>query len=181
MNKTKAAKCGSAALFRRLWLGVALAQVGLLAAGCHTTEKSAAAQAAGEGIAAVQIRGNTPGQITEAAAQVFEEHGYTRGSRRSSTLIFEKKGSKLSNLAYGNWTGGIPIWTRVKLAIISTGEAEYTLQCNAFHVRDKGGATEEELRIGKLNSGPYKKLLEEIAARFKGPNSAKPAFSALKN
>ncbi len=144
-----------------------------LAAGCHTTDNPNAAEAAEKGTASVQIKGNTPGQIAAAAAEVFQSHGYLRtGKRTGNNLIFEKPGSKLSNLAYGNWIGDVPIWTRVKVSIIPTGEARYTLLCIAYNVRDRGGATEEEMKISKMSSGRYQKLLNEVAAKFRPASPA---------
>ncbi|HEY5910930.1 MAG TPA: hypothetical protein VJA21_10045 [Verrucomicrobiae bacterium] len=148
---------------------------GLVTTSCHTPNTPARTEAAASGTGAVQIRGVTPGQISQAAAEIFQKHGYTPGGKRTGPLVFEKEASKWSNLAYGNWTGGIPIWIRVRLAILPAGEAEHTLQCRAFRVRDKGGATEEELKISKLDSGPYRKLLEEIASRFQPPSGGPSA------
>ncbi len=139
-----------------------------LGAGCHTTNNPVAAEAVADAIAAVQIKGNTPGQIRDVAGEVFEEHGWTRGSRRAGELVFEKPGSKFSNFAYGNWMGDTPMWVRAKLFILPSGEQQYTLQCKAYRVRDKGSATEEELKVGRMSNGPYQKLLDEIASRFKG-------------
>lgn len=157
---------------------IAASVFGLLGAGCHTTDNPAAAEATASATAAVQIRGNTPGQITQMATEVFQEHGFTRGSKREGALVFEKPGGKMSNLAYGNWMGDTPIWLRVKLSVIPSGEQQYTLQCKAYHVRDKGSATEEELKIGKMGNGPYQKLLDEVASRFKRPSEPPTASSA---
>ncbi len=142
--------------------------VAVVLTACHTTNNPTATEAAAEAIAAVQIRGNTPGQITQVATEVFQAHGYARGSKRVGGLVFEKPAGKMSNLAYGSWVGDTPVWTRVKLSMVSTGEAEYTLACRAFHVRDKGSSMEEEIKIGRMGSGPYQKLLDEVAARFRG-------------
>lgn len=146
--------------------GVVLLGLIVGAVGCRTTSKPAGGEAAAGAIASIQLRGNTPGQIREVATEVFEEHGYIRGSRRPSEMVFEKPGSKLSNIVYGSWIGDTPVWIRVKLFLAPAGEQEYTLECKAYHVQDKGSATEEELKIGRLGSGAYRKLLDEIAARF---------------
>lgn len=153
-------------------LTTAVLLFGLLGTGCHTTPNPPAAEAV---TAAVQIRGNTPGQITQMVTEVFQEHGYTQGSKRAGALVFEKPGSKLSNLAYGSWLGETPVWVRVKLSIIPSGEQQYTLRCQAYRVQDKGSSTEEELKIGKMGNGPYQKLLEEVASRFKPTDVAWPA------
>jgi hypothetical protein len=138
----------------------------LLFAGCHTTEKSAEEKPTSSAWASVQIHGNTPGQISQVTSEVFKEHGFTRGGQPKGGLVFEKEASKFSNLAYGNWIGDVPVWTRVKVSIVPAGEATYSLECTAYNVRDKGGATEEEIKM-HMGKGTYQKLLDEIAARFK--------------
>ncbi len=153
--------------WRGAWLFVLTALVSFLLTGCHTTNNPAAAEASADATAAVQIRGNTPGQISQVATEVFENHGYTRPSKQSGALVFEKPGSKLSNLAYGNWMGDSPIWIRVKLSIVPTGEQQYSLLCTAYHIRDRGSSTEEQMKVNRVSSGPYQKILDEIAKRFR--------------
>jgi hypothetical protein len=130
--------------------------------GCQSADQKAS------NLASVVISGNTPGQIREAAKDVFVKNGYEPARTGPAGLIFEKQGSSMSNFAYGNWMGDAPIWMRVKLNIVPAGEMAYRLQCSAYIIRDRGGATEEELPVSKVHKGRYKKLLEEVAQRFKG-------------
>ncbi len=83
--------------------------------GCQTT-----GQQEMPSLAAVEIAGNTPGQISAVAKVVFEEDGYELAKPGLTSLIFEKKASGMSNLAYGNW-GGTPVWLRVKVLILPLG------------------------------------------------------------
>jgi len=137
--------------------------IGCLISGlsCRSTD-----EAASSGLASVTISGNTPGQIREAATDVFLRNGYQVARTDPATLVFEKQGSGMSNFAYGNWLGDEPIWMRVKVNIVPAGEMTFRLQCSAYIVRDRGGATEEELAVSKVRKGKYKKLLEEVARQF---------------
>ena len=133
---------------------------------CASGCRSAGAHSAG-GFASVVISGNTPGQIRDAAVEVFARDGYIATQKDDpGNLVFEKEGSKMSNFAYGNWMGDTPIWMRVKAAIVPAGEMRSRLQCHAFLVRDRGSAAEEELPVSRLHRGQYQKLLEEVAQRF---------------
>ncbi len=159
------------ALTRYLFLAAAATLLGTILSGCHTTNNPEVAEAAADATASVQIRGNTPGQIAEVATEVFEKHGYIRAGKRSYPLVFEKRGSKLSNLAYGSWTSDTPIWVRVKVSVLPAGEQTYLLQAIAYYVRDRGSSTEEELKVNRVSSWPYQKVLDEIAKRFRAPKT----------
>jgi len=148
-----------------LWLSVLLAIGGLAlaTAGCGTFDKAPASK-----FAAVRIQGNTPGQIRDAAAEVFRDHGF-RVTLGKTNLVCEKEGSGMDNFAYGNWMGGEPVWLRVKATIVPLSEATFRLQCLAYKVRDKGSfAFEEEVQVSRMSSRPYRKMFEEVAAKLRG-------------
>jgi hypothetical protein len=146
----------------RIGLGVRCVMVAclLLMMGCRSTEKSP------KPFASVTITGNTPGQIREAATDVFHSNGYHASEPAPGKLLFEKRGGAMSNFAYGSWLGDDPVWIRVKALIMPAGEMTYRLQCSAFMVRDRGGATEEEVALTRLHHGSYQKLLDEVANRL---------------
>lgn len=127
---------------------------------CSTTE-----QAQRRVLATVEIHGNTPGQIQPVTIEVFQKDGYQLAQRTSTEMVFEKLGTGWHNLAYGDWMG-TAIWVRVKLQFVPTTDQGCRIDCRAYLVRDKGGATEEELPVGKSHHKDYQKVLDELAARF---------------
>jgi hypothetical protein len=133
--------------------------------GCRTADIPPEAR-----FASVEIRGNTPGQIAQAAAEVFREEGYEVMSSEPDNLIFEKKASGLNNFAYGNWTEN-KVWVRVNAAIVPVSEMTFRLQCQAHLLRDRGEPLEEEIKVSRLRRGGYQKLLDEVSERLRGrPN-----------
>jgi hypothetical protein len=144
----------------------------LLGAGCKSAGKPAAGC-----FASVEINGNTPGQISRVAVEVFRENGYLAAHSGPPEMVFEKRGSTMNNLAYGNWMGGEPVWVRVKVSIVRTGEMANRLQCTASLLRDRNGLMEEEIKVSRLRSGPYQKLLEEVRRRL-NPARAEGSSSA---
>jgi hypothetical protein len=132
----------------------------VLGAGCHSTDQPASS------FASTTISGNTPGQIRDAALLVFREDGYRAAQLDPGALIFEKEGTRMNEIAYGNWLGDIPVWVRVKASVVPYGEMTYRLQCQAFMVRDRGTGAEEEVALGGLHRGPYQKLLDKVAQRL---------------
>lgn len=135
---------------------------GLVVSGCKSAEKQPV-----PGFAAVELTGNTPGQISEMAQEVFAEQGYQVARSGVTSLVFEKKGTGMNNAAYGNWLGDAPVWVRVKAQIGSVAGRTFRLECQAYMVRDRGAATEEEIKLGSMRRKPYQKLLDEVAARLK--------------
>ena len=54
-----------------------------------------------------------------------------------------------------------------KLNIAPIGEARFRLECVPVLVKDKGGSTEEEIKISSMHHRPYQDLLDQVAARLK--------------
>ena len=152
----------------RFWAVFALLLSCVAVAGCHSTPE------AQEGIlSSVVLRGNTPGQIAQVTTEVFRKHDYEVSEAGLNRLMFEKKGSAMNSLAYGSWFPDEPVWVRVRASIVPTGEQTFRLQCSGWLVKDRGGATEEEIKIRHMHHRPYDELLGEVAARL-GGNVAAP-------
>jgi hypothetical protein len=111
----------------------------------------------------VEIYGYTPRQISDMTIQVFKENHFMVAFSGPTRLQFEKKGSTMDNVAYGNWLEA-PIWIRVKVSIENIGEAKFRLRSEAFYLRDRGATTEEQINA---SSGPYDKMLNEVASRLR--------------
>jgi hypothetical protein len=138
----------------------------LLSAGCATRDKP-------DYIAAVEIHGNTPGQIAAVTEAVFAENGYKLAGGSATKPVFEKPGSGMNKFAYGDWVGDTEVWVRVKVSITPVEEAVWRIDCRPFLVKDKGRSMEEEIKVSSVHHKPYQKLLDDIAARLK-PKPANP-------
>jgi len=135
----------------------------LASLGCKSTQHRASH------FASVEIRGNTPGQIHDAATAVFLENGYKLAKPGLTSFVFEKEASKLSNFTHGSWAGDAPVVVRVKVSIVPVAEADFRLECDAFMVRDAGsGLLEDESHVSRLYAGSYQKLLDKVAGRLRG-------------
>jgi hypothetical protein len=145
------------------WLAAILVLVVCLldASGCHSTDRPASAS-----FASTTISGNTPGQIRDAAIVVFQQDGYKATRIDPNSLLFEKEGTKMNEIAYGSWLGDVPVWVRVKASVVPLGEMTFRLQCRAFMVRDRGTATEEEVTLSNLHKGSYQKLMDQVAQQL---------------
>jgi hypothetical protein len=137
----------------------------LLASGCRTGEPTSAS------FASVDIPGRTPDQICQTAGKVFQENGYAVRSLSPSGMVFEKEGSQGQSLAYGGvvdtYYGGSTI-VRVRAAVVDLSSGTYRLQCKAYMVRHANDSFfEDESALLNFRSGPYQKVLNEVAKRLK--------------
>jgi hypothetical protein len=141
---------------------------GLMTSGCRSLNP-----VSDEPFASVRIDSTPAVEIRDVAVKVFEENGYQTAGSGLASMIFEKKAQALVNLAYGDWMGD-PVWIRVKASIVPVSDRSFRLQCDAFRVRDKGMSVEDEVKLKPVQSGPYQKLLDEVARRLNG----KPGHAA---
>jgi hypothetical protein len=141
---------------------LALCLSGFWGGGCKSTDKPESAR-----FASVEIQGSTAAQIRDAIMAVFQAHEYLLARPGMTKLVFERKGSNWNNLAYGNWIDETGVWVRVKVSVVPLGETACRVECHAFLLRGRGESTEEEIRVKNYRSGPYQKLMDEVAARLK--------------
>jgi hypothetical protein len=139
---------------------------GLAGAGCSSLKPAAAS------FASVTISGKSAGEIRDAAVAVFRENGY-QVSASSSGLTFEKEGSKLNSVSrdglVGSHYGAVTI-IRVRAEVVALGNGAQRLQCQTYMVSGAGDSFfEDEVRLANFRSGPYQKILDEVAKRLKQP------------
>jgi len=166
------AAAGSVALPRwTLSVLLAVCFAALATTGCRSAAKQEPAR-----FASVEIVGQTHERVRDVAAEVFHDHGYLVTRNGWGSLVFEREGSAMNNLAYGNWMGG-RVWVRVKATIFDVSARQCRLHCEAFILRNRGEALEEEIRIKRIHNRPYQELLDEVARRLGGPptNAPRPA------
>jgi hypothetical protein len=139
---------------------------GLFSAGCHLGQPTSAS------FASVTISCKSAGQIRDATVAVFRENGY-RAYTSGQQLVFEKEGTRANTISrdglVGAQAGAVTI-IRVRADLVDLGPGSYRLQCHAFMVSNAGDSFfENEARLANFRSGPYQKLLDEVAKRLKTP------------
>lgn len=140
----------------------------VLMAGCSWNKP------ASESFASVLIANASADAIQKTTIRVFQENDYLSHymDPDSGTLVFEKEGSKGQSLAYNGLVGtheGQVTLNRVKVRLIDRGSGSFRLSCQAYIVRDAGTMGGDEIKLGGMRSGPYQKLLDEVADRLKNP------------
>jgi hypothetical protein len=156
----------SSRFFRGSFAGLLL----VLAAGCSSWNKPAS-----ESFASVLITNASPDEIHKATVKVFQEADYFSfySDPTQDLLVFEKEGTQGESYAYNGVVGtqyGQITLNRVKVRLVSRADGSCRLSCQAFIVRDAGSRLGgDEIRVSNLRSGPYQKLLDEVAERLKNP------------
>lgn len=137
---------------------------GLLAGtGCRSNKQPASAS-----FASVIIANRSVAEIQRASAAVFEEAGYFHLIKPDGEMIFEKEGTRGNQIAHGGWLEDGQVRVRVRAQIVPLLDGTQRLQCKAYMVNDPGDMWfEKEKRLANFRSGPYQKLLEEVAQRLK--------------
>jgi len=150
----------------RAWLPglVTVFCAALVSGGCSLGKPGSAS------FASVVIANRSIEQIQKTTTAVFQGDGYSGFVGYGNTLVFEKEGTQGDNLAYNGLVGthyGAQTIVRVRTDIVDVGGGSLRLQCQAFMVRNANeGFFEEEQRLTYFRSGPYQKLLDEVAKRL---------------
>jgi hypothetical protein len=155
----------SAKLGSMTFSALAAAWLTLAGAGCGATKPGSAS------FASVTIKGHSPDDIARVTAQVFQEDGYVGGSMKGHPMVFQKEGSRMTDLAYQGVVDthyGAQTVVRVKVDIVSLGGDSQRLQCQAYVVRNSGDSFfQEEQKLANVRSGPYQSLLNKVAKQLK--------------
>lgn len=147
----------------RCWSLLLLLLVVAGAVSCSSTREGS------KPFAAVTLRGSDALTIRQTVESVFSEKGFWDASRRD-LWCYERGTSKMGQLLHGGWFDDDGVRERVKLKLIPLSEGVYRLEAEAVMVRDAGDAFfEEEARMTRLKSGPYRKLLAEVEKRLRQP------------
>ena len=122
-----------------------------------------------DSLAAVEVQGRTPEEITAAVTAVFKGAGYQAMPVPRSNewrLQFEKQAGSGSDILYSDWSL-TPIWYRARIKVARTATGSYLVTCNVVRVNERGSLHfEEETPLSNRSRGPYQALLDEARSRL---------------
>lgn len=138
----------------------------LISVGCSSTKAPHS-----DHLAAVLIENKSPAQIEDAILSVFKQQGYTGGRERHGVFEFEKQGTGVNTLAYGDWSNK-KVWVRVKVFLGEQGTGQQSLlECDAYMVNEHGDKRfEEEHKLTWVHRGKYQDVLEQIKKSLERSN-----------
>jgi hypothetical protein len=135
----------------------------LIAAGCTSPHSTSSPY-----LAAVLIKDRSLAEVKAATQAVFEDDGYHRVPGKSGDFVFDKEGTGMNTLVYGDWSTK-KVWVRVKVFLHELKpDQQVRLACDAFMVGEHGDVRfEEEHKLTSIHRGRYQDLLEKVTQRLK--------------
>jgi hypothetical protein len=139
-----------------------LISFGLLTPGCKSPPRSPSNR-----LASVTVKDGTNQQIETAIRTVFEKHGYQLSTKRDAgVLIFEKKGTFMNGLVYGDWYSG-GVWERINVFYGEPEPGRTVVECDAYMVQEPDDPFfQSERKSYKTRRHIYQKYLDEVAAEL---------------
>ena len=149
----------SGALFVLLALAAAV-----LTTGCHTTKGSVSTR-----MASIIVTNRSSEQIEAAISNVFTKHSYEEGRAEEDELVFQKPGSLMNGLVYGDWYSG-GVWERVKIYQRELDPARTVIECDGYMVQEhEDPMFQKEKREYKTKKGHLQELLNEVGQELRHP------------
>ena len=133
----------------------------VLSDGCQSTSPTGA-----KVMASTTVTGRSLSEIRMATLEAFQKEGYASTSAFGRDLVFEKRASGMTDLAYGSWMDPA-VWLRVKVHIDEIKPGLNVLDCSVYRVQNRGdNILEEEKKAYGMKSKPFKELLAGIKSRL---------------
>lgn len=131
--------------------------------GCQSS-KPAPGTPKDDALASVFITNSTRAAINDATLTVFRENGFALMSTSYTEQVYDRKGSRWENLAYGGWFEGV--WTRAKVGLNAFDVGVHRLSCTAYRVEGHGDRTmEDETPLPRRHREYYQGLLRQVKTR----------------
>jgi hypothetical protein len=134
----------------------------ILVSGCSSTPSTPSTR-----LASVIIKDHPITQIDAVTQSVFREHGFQVARQEPGEIVFEKEGSNMDTMVYGDWSEK-KVWVRVKAFLrLMRPTNDVLLDCDAYMVIDLGSPHfEEPHKLTKVHRKRYQELLDEVSRRL---------------
>jgi hypothetical protein len=113
----------------------------------------------------------SPREIQEATEYVFKLHGFDPAPEDHNDLVFQRKGSFMNGVVWGDWYGG-PVWVRIKVFLSQLDDSRTLVDCDVYMVQEPEDPLFQEERKVHADKGECQKLLDEVPARIAQKRSA---------
>jgi hypothetical protein len=147
------------------WTGTLIILATIFSSGCSSVDKPES-----DSFAAVVISNQTVEKIQQAAVAVFQENGYQALTLDDGSTGFQREATEREQRQYAGFVGaheGQKVSMLVRIKIEPKNPSAYWLSCKAYAVCNPGqGIFETTTALFGFQSGPYQKLLNQVAARL---------------
>ena len=145
----------------------------VLIAGCSTSKPVISNR-----MASIIVTNSSQEQIEAAARTVFTKHGYEQGKPEDDELVFQKSGSFMSGVVYGDLVSG-GVWERIKVYQRDLDPARTVVECDGYMVQEHDDPLFQNEKREHGMKGHLQDLLNEVAQELKHPSAA-PASAPAK-
>jgi hypothetical protein len=123
-------------------------------------------------MASIVVTNQPSEKIGAAILAVFTKHGYEEGRAEEDELVFQKPGSWMSGVVYGDvYSGGV--WERIRIYQRGLDSARTVVECDGYMVQQhEDPLFQKEKREYGTKKGHLRKLLDEVARELKDPGPA---------
>ena len=129
----------------------------ILTTGCGTTKPTVSNR-----MASVVVTNQPSEKIDAAVRTVFKGHGYEEGKAENDELVFQKPGSFMSGLVYGDWYSG-GVWERVKVYQRELDTNRTVIECDGYMVQEhEDPLFQNEMKEHSTKKGHLQDLLKEV-------------------
>lgn len=112
-----------------------------------------------------EIQGVFFQEVVDACGEVFAEHGYRLAAAHGPRRIYEKPGSTMDFLAWGDFSMGDELVERLNINIRELGPEAFEVDCQPYIVTEAGGHMEKARKISRLKSRKYQEMIDEVKER----------------
>jgi hypothetical protein len=139
-----------------------------LAAGCSTPRNGS------QRLASIIVDNRSPEQIEASLVKVYESHGYSL-KRKDDELVFEKPGTVMNTLAYGDWYNG-GVWERIEVFQREIGPGRTLVDCDDYMVQEPEDPFFQKVRqVHKTRRRNCQKLLDAVSHDLASQPASPPA------
>lgn len=129
----------------------------VLTTGCATPKTSVSNR-----MASIVVTNQSEEKIEAALRTVFKNHGYEEGKAEDDELVFQKPGSFMSGLVYGDWYSG-GVWERIKVYQRDLDSARTVVECDGYMVQEhEDPLFQNEKKEHSTKKGHLQELLDEV-------------------
>lgn len=124
-------------------------------------------------MASIMVTNQSSDQIDAALRTVFKKHAYEESKGAEEELVFQKPGSFMNGVVYGDWYSG-GVWERIKVYQRELKSERTVVECDGYMVQEhEDPLFQKEKREYNSRKGHLQELLDEVAIELKAPS---PSF-----
>ncbi len=119
-------------------------------------------------MASIIVTNQSSERIDTAVQTVFTNHRFEEAKGEEDELVFQRPGSFMSGLVYGDWYSG-GVWERIKVYQRELDSSRTVVECDGYMVQQhEDPLFQKEKRQYSTKKGHLQQLMDEVAKELAG-------------